>query len=71
MKYSSQNQYGQHLVEKMAHNLRCMMGIKENGIKHCYRADKRNKLLESSLKVLFIKLGWGATMKNQRMDVKC
>ena len=47
------------------------MGIKENGIKHCYRADKRNTLLESSLKVLFIKLGWGATLKNQRMDVKC
>ena len=47
------------------------MGIKENGIKHCYRADKRNTLLESSFKVLFIKLGLGATLKNQRMDVKC
>ena len=36
-----------------------MTGIKE--IKHCYRADKGNALLEPSLKVLFIKFGWGAT----------
>ena len=28
-------------------------------------------LLEPSLKVLFIKFGWGANFKNQRMDVKC
>ena len=48
-----------------------MTGIKENGIKHCYRADKENKLLEPSLKVLFIKFGWGATFKSQRIDVKC
>ena len=47
-----------------------MTGIKENGIKHCYRADKGNTLLEPSLKVLFIKFGWGATFKSQRMDVK-
>ena len=47
-----------------------MTGIKENGIKHCYRADKGNTLLEPSLKVLFIKFGWGATFKNQRMDIK-
>ena len=46
-----------------------MTGIKENGIKHCYRADKGNTLLEPSLKVLFIKFGWGATFK--RLDVKC
>ena len=48
-----------------------MTGIKENGIKHCYRADKGNTLLEPSLKVLFIKFGWGATFKSQRFDVKC
>ena len=48
-----------------------MTGIKENGIKHCYRADKRNPVLEPSLKVLFIKFGWGATLKNQRMDIEC
>ena len=48
-----------------------MTGIKENGIKHCYRADKRNMHLEPSLKVLFIKSGWGATLKNQGMAVKC
>ena len=44
-----------------------MTGIKENGIKQCYRADKRNTLLEASLKVLFITFGRGATLKNQRM----
>ena len=43
-----------------------MTGIKENGIKHCYRADKRNTLLEPSLKVLFIKFGWGATLKKSK-----
>ena len=32
-----------------------MTGRKENGIKHCYRADKGNMLLEPSLKALFIK----------------
>ena len=48
-----------------------MTGIKENGIKPCYRADKGNTLLEPSLKVLFIKFGWGATFKSQWMDVKC
>ena len=47
-----------------------MTGIKENGVKHCYRADKRNMLLEPSLNVLFIKSGL-ATLKNQRMDIKC
>ena len=46
-----------------------MTGIKENGIKRCYRSDKRYMLLEPSLKVLFIKFGWGATLRNQRMDV--
>ena len=56
---------------KIARNLTYMTGIKENGIKHCYRADKRNTLFEPSLKVLFINFGWGATSKNQRMDVKC
>ena len=54
----------------MAHYLKYMTGIKENGIKHCYRADKGNTLLEPSLKVLFIKCGWGATFKSQRMDGK-
>ena len=48
-----------------------MTGRKENGIKHCYRADKGNTLLEPSLKVLFIKFGWGATFKSQRLGVKC
>ena len=47
-----------------------MTGIKENGIKHCYIADKGNTLLEPSLKVLFIKFGWGATFKSQRMDIR-
>ena len=47
-----------------------MTGIKENCIKHCYRADIGNTLLEPSLKVLFIKFGWRATFKSQRMDVK-
>ena len=56
---------------KIARNLTYMTGIKENGIKHCYRADKGDTLLEPSLKVLFIKYGWGATFKSQRMDVKC
>ena len=46
-----------------------MTDIKENGIKHCYRAHKGNTLLEPSLKALFIKFGWGATFKSQRMDV--
>ena len=59
------------LGRKIARNLMYMTGIKENGIKHCYRADKGNTLLEPSLKVLFIKFGWGATFKSQRMDVKC
>ena len=44
-----------------------MTGVKDNG---CYRADKRNMLLEPSLKVWFIKIGWGTTLKNQRMDIK-
>ena len=46
-----------------------MIGIKENGIKHCYRADKGNTLLEPSLKVLFIKFGKRATFKSQRMEL--
>ena len=29
-----------------------------------YMTDKRNTLLEPSLKVLFITFGWGATLKN-------
>ena len=41
-----------------------MTGINENGIKHCYRADKRNTLLEPSLKVLVIKFGWGLYLEN-------
>ena len=56
---------------KIARNLTYMTDIKENGIEHCNRADKRNTLLEPSLKVVFIKFGWGATLKNQRMDIKC
>ena len=48
-----------------------MTGIKENGIKHCYRSDKGNMLLKPSPKVLFVNFGWGATFKSQRMDVKC
>ena len=47
-----------------------MTGIKENAINHCYRADKRNTLLELNLKIQFIKYGWGGTLKNQRMDIK-
>ena len=38
---------------KIARNLTYMTGTKENGIKHCYRADKGNTLLEPSLKVPF------------------
>ena len=56
---------------KIASNLTNITGIKENGIKLCYRADERNTLLEPNLKVLFIKFEWGATLKIQRMDVKC
>ena len=58
-------------LKRIARNLMCMTGIKENCIKHCYRADKGNTLLEPSLKVLFIKFGWGATFKSQRLDIKC
>ena len=43
-----------------------MTGIKENGIKHCYTTDKGNTLLEPSLKVLFIKFGWGATFEKSK-----
>ena len=55
---------------KIALNLTYMTVIKENGIKQFYRADERNTLLEPSLKVLFIKFGWGATSKNPRMGSK-
>ena len=54
--------------KKIARNLTYMTGIKVNSIKHCYRADKRNTLLQPSLKVLFIKYGWGAILDNYRMD---
>ena len=59
------------ILLKNARYLTYMMGIKDNVIKHCFRADKRNMLFEPNLKVLFIKFGWGATLKNQRMKVKC
>ena len=36
---------------------------KDNDIKHCYRADKTTRLLEPSLKVLFIKFRWGSHLK--------
>ena len=55
---------------KIARNLTYMTGVKVNGINYCYRADKRNMLLEPSLNVLFIKFGWEATLKNQRIDIK-
>ena len=45
-----------------------MTGIKDGGIKQCYRADTRNTHLEANLKVLSIKFGWGATLKNLRME---
>ena len=45
-------------------------GHKDNGIKHCHRADKTTTLLEPSFNVLYIKFGWGATSKNYGMDQK-
>ena len=51
-KKSSQPPFGW----KIARNLTHMTGIKENGTKHCYRADKQTTLLEPSLQVLFITL---------------
>ena len=54
-------------------------GWKKKGIHICasvclitvfqFRADKRNILLEPSLKVLCIKFGWGVTLQNQRIDI--
>ena len=38
-------------------------GHKDNGIKHCHRADKTTRLLEPSLKVISNKFEWGATSK--------
>ena len=46
-----------------------MTGIKENGIKHCYRTDKGNTLLEPSLKVLFIKVV--LYCRNDKVKVVC
>ena len=43
---------------------------KDNDNKQCYRADKTTTLLEPSLKVLIIKLRWGATSKYYWMDQK-
>ena len=44
-----------------------MTGIKENGIKHCYRADKGNTLLEQSLKALFIKFDLQKSKDGRKM----
>ena len=39
------------------------MGIKDDGIKHCHRAYKRNTPLEPSLKVLFFKIWMRSYLK--------
>ena len=39
-------------------------GHKDNGVKHCHRADRTTTLLEPSLNVLSIKFGWGPPHKS-------